>query len=81
MKKILLLLGVGGIGYAFFNYFIKQYKLALDWDFKVKGVKVLYLDKKRTKLNLVISVLNKSIFELKVKNYDLDTQFYSYTLD
>ena len=72
MKKILLLLGLGGIGYAFFNYFRNQYKLALDWDFKVKGVKVLYLDKKRTKLNLVISVLNKSIFELKVKNYDLD---------
>lgn len=72
MKKILLILGVGGIGYAFFNYFKKQYKLALDWNFKVKGVKVLYLDKKRAKLNLVISVLNKSIFELKVKNYDLD---------
>ena len=72
MKKILFILGIGGISYALYSYFTKQLSLALDWDFKVKGVKVLYIDKKRTKLNLTISVYNKSIFELLVKNYDLD---------
>ncbi len=72
MKKILFVLGIGGISYALYRYFTKQLALALDWDFKVKGVKVMYFDKKRAKLNLTISVYNKSIFELLVKNYDLD---------
>jgi len=72
MKKILFFIGVGGIGYALVRYLTKQYSLALDWDFKVKGLNILYLDKKRAKLKLNISILNKSIFELLVKNYDLD---------
>ena len=72
MKKILFYIGIGGIGYALVRYFNKQYSLALDWDFKVKSVNLLYIDKKRVKLNLKISILNKSIFELIVKNYDLN---------
>jgi LEA14-like dessication related protein len=72
MKKILFVLGIGGIGYALYNYFNKQLALALDWDFKVKGFQVAELDNDGVKLDLIISVLNKSSFALLVKNYDIN---------
>ena len=39
IRSTLALIGIGGIGYALYNYFNKQLALALDWDFKIKKSK------------------------------------------
>lgn len=72
LRKGLIIAGIGGIGYALYNYFNKQLKLALDWDFKVKNVRVAKFDGLGAELNLIISVLNKSSFKVEVKNYDVN---------
>lgn len=72
MKKILLILGLGGLGYGLYNYFSKQYLLALDWDFKIKDLKVKNINKNGTNLDILISVLNKSSFDIDVKDYEIE---------
>lgn len=75
MKKILYIVGFGGIGYALYSYFTKQLALALDWDYKIKDVKVNQITKSGLSFDLILSVLNKSSFSLEVKNYDIDTYY------
>jgi len=72
MKKLLFIIGLGGIGYGLYNYFTKQLALALDWDFKIKDFKVNSITSQGADLNLIISVLNKSAFAIEVKDYDID---------
>ena len=72
IRSTLALIGIGGIGYALYNYFNKQLALALDWDFKIKKVKVKNINEQGAKLDLTVSVLNKSSFSILVKNYNVD---------
>ena len=72
MKKILFIIGLGGVGYGLYYYFKKQLLLALDFDFKFKDVKVKAIDKSGVNLELIISVLNKSSFALEVDDYNID---------
>tara|TARA_B110000977_G_scaffold9221_1_gene12277 strand:+ start:322 stop:873 length:552 start_codon:yes stop_codon:yes gene_type:complete len=72
MKKLLFIIGLGGIGYGFYYYFKKQLDLALDFDFKFKDVKVTSVDKNGVDLALLLSVLNKSSFAIEVIDYDID---------
>ena len=61
MKKLLFLLGLGGIGYGVYYYFTEQLKLAFDWDFKISNFKLNSITSKGADIDLIISVLNKSI--------------------
>jgi len=72
MKKLLFLLGLGGLGYGAYYYITQQLKLALNWDFKVSDFKILSITSKGADIDLIISVLNKSLFAVDVKNYDID---------
>ena len=75
MKKLLFLLGLGGIGYGVYYYFTEQLKLALDWDFKVSNFKLNSITSKGADIDLIISVLNKSSFAVEVKDYDIDVLY------
>ena len=75
MRTLLAFLGLGGIAYGLYNYFNKQLQLALDWDFKIKGFKLLNLDKNGASVDLLVSVLNKSSFALKVLDYDIKVKY------
>lgn len=75
LKKALIIAGIGGIGYAVYNYFQKQLQLALDWDFKIKDLRVVRLDNNGVELDLLVSVLNKSSFKINVKDYDIDVLY------
>lgn len=75
MKKILYIVGLGGIGYALYSYITKQVALALDWDYKIKSVRVNELTKDGVNFDLILSILNKSSFSLEVKNYDIDVYY------
>jgi len=72
MKKLLFIIGLGGIGYGLYYYFREQLNLALDFDFELKDVEVLDLDNKGVNLALIVSVLNKSSFAIEVIDYDIN---------
>jgi LEA14-like dessication related protein len=72
IRSGLIVLGIGGIAYGLYNYFSKQLELALKWDFKIKDLKVVNIDANGAELNLLVSVLNKSSFNIEVRTYDID---------
>ena len=72
MKKLLFIIGLGGMGYGLYYYFKKQLLLALDFDFKFKDVKLKSIDQNGVDLELIISVLNKSSFALEVYDSDIN---------
>ena len=75
MKKLLFLLGLGGIGYGVYYYFTEQLKLAFDWDFKISDFKLNSITSQGADIDLIISVLNKSSFAVEVKDYDIDVLY------
>lgn len=75
MKKLLFLLGLGGIGYGVYYYFTEQLKLALNWDFKITDFKLNSITSQGADIDLIISVLNKSSFAVEVKDYDIDVLY------
>ena len=66
MKKLLFIIGLGGIGYGLYYYFKSQLDLALNFDFKFKDVQLEDIDKDGVNLALVISVLNKSSYDINM---------------
>lgn len=75
MKKLLFIIGLGGVGYGVYNYFKKQLALALDWDYKLTDIKVNNIDKRKADLLVTISILNKSNFALTVSNYKINVMY------
>ncbi len=75
MKKLLFLLGLGGIGYGLYYYFTEQLKLALDWDYKISNFRLNSITSQGADIDLIISVLNKSSFAVEVKDYDIDVLY------
>lgn len=71
MKKVLLVLGLGGLGYGAYWFFNKQLQLALDWDIKMGSIKNLNITSKETDATLSVLIQNKSMFSITVNSYNL----------
>ena len=71
MKKILFVLGLGGISYAIYNYLNKQLDLAMDWDFKISKFMPRQIYNDRLKASFNLQILNKSNFTLTINSYDV----------
>lgn len=72
MKKLLYILGFATLGGSLYLYFKKQLDLALNYDFDVKKWKIRKLNTEEVEADIVISLINKSAFEIEVKSYDLN---------
>jgi hypothetical protein len=71
MKKILFVLGLGGLGYAIYNYVNKQLYLAISWDYEISNFKPKQIYEDRITATLDLEILNKSSFALTVNSYDI----------
>jgi len=72
MKKLLLVLGLGGISFALYNYFSKQLALALDWDFKASNFMPHKVYDDRFEATFDLEILNKSSFATTINSYDIN---------
>jgi len=75
MRKILFLGGLSMVGYAFYYYFKKQYKLAMNYSYKIKDVNVLNLTTKKATIDATVQITNKSNFQVSINSYDLTFKF------
>ena len=71
MKKILVLGGLATIGYSFYYYFKKQLSLALNYDYRIKNIKVLNLTNDNATIECSLEIINKSTFQIEVLGYDI----------
>lgn len=76
MKKttiaILSILGVGGIGYAIYRFYKKQFALLADFDYEISGIRVNKLSLNNISLDISVRFGNKSKIEATVSEIFLD---------
>lgn len=72
MKKLLYILGMGTLGGSLYLYFKKQLDLALSYEYDIAAWKIKKLTKDEVSADIVIKLVNKSAFEIEVKDYDLN---------
>jgi len=75
MRKTLLYVGGGLAVIALYRYFSKQVKLASNWDWRIKNLQLLDVQKDRARLKGTITFVNVSSFNATINNYDI-TFFY-----
>jgi len=71
MKKILYFVGFISFSGAMYLYLKRQLELALQYEYDVKKWKILKMDKEEAQVEIVVSLTNKSSFEIEILGYDL----------
>ena len=75
MKKWLLISGVGLAGFGLYRYFRHQVDLALNYNYKLKDIRIEKIEGKDITLNVTMNIQNKSNFSILVSQYDIDLFF------
>jgi len=72
MKKIFIALGLGGLAYGVYSYYMQQYQILENWKYRITGAFI----KKLTPLNVEIQVdyeiTNDSAISIVVTDYYFD---------
>jgi LEA14-like dessication related protein len=72
IRALLVLSGVGIIGYAIYRYYKKQVDFLQDFQYKVIGLKVLSVKADNVTLDITTRITNNSNVEAKVTQIYLD---------
>ena len=71
MRKTLLYIGGGIAVIALYRYFSKQVKLASNWDWRIKNLQLVDVQKDKARLKGLITFVNVSNFNATINNYDI----------
>lgn len=72
LKPILIVGGLGVIGYAIYRYYIRQVSFLKDITYKVTGLRIRSLKKDQVSLDITAQIYNASNVEATVKEIYLD---------
>lgn len=67
-----MLIGIAGIGYAFYSYIKKQIQQAMSFCYKFSAINFLKLDKSEFIILLTIKIRNQSDIRLNLDSYSFD---------
>lgn len=71
MRKLFILLGLGGVAYGFYTFYLKQLEILALFKYKLKGVRILNINLTNIELELLVEVINDSDIAIDVSGYDL----------
>lgn len=71
MRKLFILLGLGGVAFGLYTFYIKQLEILSLFSYRLKGVKILNLRLTNIELELLIEVINNADISIDVTSYDL----------
>jgi hypothetical protein len=71
MRNTLLYIGGGIAVIALYRYFSKQIKLASNWDWRIKNLQLVNVQKDKARLKGTITFVNVSNFNATINNYDI----------
>jgi len=72
MKKILFVLGIGGVGYVLYSYFQKQLSLAMNFEFKASNFMPKQIYEDRFEATFDLELVNKSSLAITINSYNID---------
>jgi LEA14-like dessication related protein len=71
MRTLLGFLGLGAIGFGFYTYFKNQLALALNYEYKIKKLRVVNVSDSQVEITGEIDIKNNSSFQIELTSYDL----------
>ena len=72
MRKIFLLLGVGGVAYGLYTFYLKQLEILENLTYRLKGISLGSISLDSTEVNLKLEVVNNSDISITITNYYFD---------
>ena len=71
MRKLFILLGLGGVAYGVYTFYLKQLEILALFSYKLTDIKILNINLTNIELELLIEVINDSDISIDVSGYDL----------
>ena len=72
MKRLFILLGVGGIAFGLYSYYIKQLEILTKLTYKLRGVSLENANLDSVSISLKLEVKNNSDISITIANYYFD---------
>jgi len=72
LRALLVVSGIGVIGYAIYRYYLKQVDFLKDFEYKVTGLKIASITSDNISLDITTQIVNNSNVEATVKEIYLD---------
>ena len=72
MRKIFLLLGVGGVAYGLYSFYLKQIEILQNLSYSLKGIKLSDFSLSSTDVVLTLEVVNNSDISITISKYYFD---------
>ena len=72
LKEILVLSGLGVIGYAFYRYYTKQINFLSDIQYQITGIKIITLTQDKISIDVTSKIFNASNVEATITEMYLD---------
>lgn len=72
MKKVFILVGLGGIAYGVYSYYMQQLEILQNWDYRILGGKIKNINPLKVEFQVDIEVTNDSSISVILTDYYFD---------
>lgn len=72
MRKVFILVGLGGLAYGVYHYYTQQLEILKNWDYRVVGGKIVNINPLKVTLQVDIEVTNDSAITITITDYYFD---------
>jgi LEA14-like dessication related protein len=72
MKKILVILGLSGIAFGLYTFYLKQLEILTYLKYRLVGIKILETTLSNVKVQLNVEIINDSDIDITITDYTLD---------
>jgi LEA14-like dessication related protein len=69
LNKAFVLVGIGGLAYGIYHYYMMQYKILENWGYRVIGGKLINADLQNIEIQVDVEVTNDSSVTLTITDY------------
>lgn len=72
MRKVFILMGLGGLAYGVYTYYTQQFEILNNYDYKIIGAKILGVSPSRVEVQVNVEVTNDSSISVVITDYYFD---------
>ena len=72
MRKVFSLVGLGGLAYGIYNYYMKQLEILQNWDYRVIGGRIININLLKVTIQVDVEVTNDSAITITITDYYFD---------
>jgi LEA14-like dessication related protein len=72
MRKVFILVGLGGLAYGVYNYYMQQLEILNNWDYRILGGRIVRLNPLKVEFQVDVEVTNDSNISVTITDYYFD---------